>query len=65
MNNELPLNLQGKVGYEKKHVILELDPKVFPECHSKEVKAWSWKKMKNIKFIVHHKGDGWDIFPLG
>jgi hypothetical protein len=58
------LNLQAKIEHKKLYKILELDPKVFPECHSKEVRSWRWRKIRHVIFVVHHKGDSWDIKPL-
>ncbi|MBT9161073.1 MAG: hypothetical protein DDT26_02372 [Dehalococcoidia bacterium] len=50
---------------EKRTSELILDPMSFPECVSKEVRIWQWKKMKTVKYIVHHKKDGtYDVMKL-
>jgi len=45
----IPFNLQ------KKTFRFEFDPATFKECTSKEVKQWSWKRVKFRKFVVHFK----------
>lgn len=41
--------------YEKKTSEIIIDPKVFTECHSKEIGVWSWKKLKTVKHVIHFK----------
>lgn len=43
------------VRYERLQKILTLDPRVFKPCEAKEVEEWSWKRFKNVKFLVHLK----------
>lgn len=52
MRERLP---QPKVSlkYEKLQKILTLDPRVFKPCEAKEVEEWSWKRLRNRKFLVH------------
>lgn len=64
MSKRLSLGIQAKGEYKKSHEILELDPKTFPECHSKEIRTWRWKKLRHAVFVVHHKGESWDIEEL-
>jgi hypothetical protein len=56
MNEEkVPVNLDISLAYKRLQTILTLDPRVFKPCHAKEVEQWSWKKMRNVKFLVHLK----------
>lgn len=55
MNEEEIIPLPISLKYEKLHKILTLDPRVFEACQVKEVEEWSWKRVKNIKFLVHLK----------
>ncbi|MCL0079922.1 hypothetical protein M1O16_00960 [Dehalococcoidia bacterium] len=50
---------------ERRSAELVLDPVSFPQCVSKEVRVWRWKKMKTVKFIVHRKEDDtYDVIEL-
>jgi hypothetical protein len=50
---------------ERRSANLVLDPTIFPQCVSKEVRVWRWKKMKTVKFIVHRKEDDtYDVIEL-
>ena len=51
--------------YERLHKILTLDQRNFKPCHPKVEEEWSWKKAKNVKFLVHFKKTGkWNIKRL-
>lgn len=53
------------VKYEKLQKILTLDPRVFKICEVKEVEEWSWKRLRNVKFLVHLKYKGkWSVKRL-
>jgi phage pi2 protein 07 len=41
--------ITAKISREK----IILDKRDFQPCHGKEVEEWSWKRMKNEKWIVH------------
>ena len=66
MNGEEIIPLPISFKYEKLHKILTLDPRVFEPCQAKEVEEWSWKRVKNIKFLVHLKKytNKWNIKKL-
>jgi len=38
---------------KKKTSVIIIDPTEFEECHPKIVRIWSWKKMKNIAYVIH------------
>ena len=46
--------------------ILTLDPRVFEACKAKEVVQWSWKRVKNEKWLVHLKKytNKWNVQKL-
>lgn len=43
------------VFVEKRSSLLTLDEATFSESKSKEVKVWSWKSLKTVKYIVHYE----------
>jgi hypothetical protein len=44
--------VEGSVIAEKKDIDIEFDPKVFGKHETKETKLWSWRKMRNEKWII-------------
>jgi len=44
----------GRISRER----IILDKRNFKPCHPKEVDEWSWRYMKNEKWIVHVTNDG-------
>lgn len=52
--------------YKKLQKILTLDRRDFEPCQAKEVEQWSWKGLKNEKFLVHLKEytNKWNIRKL-
>ncbi len=43
-----------RIIFEKRSSSLTLDETTFPECESKEVKVWSWRSFKTVKYLVHY-----------
>lgn len=39
--------------YKRVEKILTLDSRVFEPCQAKEVVQWSWKHVRNEKWLVH------------
>lgn len=58
----LPFNFNYEFKTLKKRI--ELDNKTFPHCHTKETKVWSWRKMRNVVHMIHHRDGGYDIVKL-
>jgi hypothetical protein len=50
-SESVPLPFEFKKMEMKK--TLTLDPRVFKPCKPKEVEQWSWRRMKNEKWLVH------------
>jgi hypothetical protein len=44
-----------RIFVEKRSSLLTLDEAVFSKSKSKEVKVWSWKSLKTVKYIVHYE----------
>jgi hypothetical protein len=44
-----------RIFVEKRSSLLTLDEAVFSKSKSKEVKVWSWKSVKTVKYIVHYE----------
>jgi hypothetical protein len=54
MNNEgSHAGASVTLEYKKLQKVLVLDKRVFEPCHPKEVEQWSWKRLKNEKYLVH------------
>jgi hypothetical protein len=59
------MSLDATASFEVKKMTkkLVLDIRVFKKCEPKEVESWSWKKMKNEKWLVHW-GKRWSCKKL-
>lgn len=44
-----------RIFVEKRSSLLTLDEAIFSKSKSKEVKVWSWKSLKTVKYIVHYE----------
>ncbi len=50
------------IRYERLYKKVTLDPKSFPECHTKEISKFKLSKFGWVTWLVHHKKEGkWDI----
>ena len=45
----LPINLSRKTSE------IVIDPTIFKDGDCKEIRVWSWKRLKTIKYIVCYK----------
>jgi hypothetical protein len=55
---ELPYSVK------KLHLLIEIDPKNFPVCVTKEIKEWKWSGLKHKKFLAHNSGKSIEIYPV-
>jgi len=47
------LKIPFRLSFKKESSELVVDLTVFKECEPKEVRVWSWRKMKTVKYIIH------------
>jgi len=55
---------KGKISIERKTSEIVIDPTVFKDGDCKEVRVWSWIKMKTIKYIVCYKDGKFTIIKF-
>lgn len=57
--------LKALLKIVKERHTLVFDPRVWPKCTSKEVEQWSWRYLKNKKYLAHFTGKTLEIIEVG